>query len=428
MSPIDDELRALLHERAGTLPPAPDPLGGIEARARGLRRRRALAVVSSTAVVVAAIAVAVPLALGDGGGAAVRVPAGSPTATVLDRYALDPAHPWEFRGTNDDAALARFTADYTRRHPDSGATALWGERYEPSGRYEAALVLESPHGNRYAFAVASPSGTSFLVDEPLPDGTRALAFVVPGDEQERLVVLTSPDVDRIDYAPDGTTYTQLAQLAPGVAVGPATGTSDAVYRALAADGSVVASGPVAAAPDTPPGDPTNLLAAWVHRGDRQQIPDATVVDAFVRADPGTAGHYRSLYDGTSGGLGLTIGQAWHDGDAGARLVAYDTDGTFFLGPVTPRDPWLVAAVFSRTNAADLLVLLPRPGAGRVGYAPSATAPFNDVASGRSDLDPVGLVDRDPKALDDRVQVHRGDDSVVLTVPVASLTCGAKECG
>ena len=51
-----------------------------------------------------------------------------------------------------------------------------------------------------------------------------------------------------------------------------------------------------------------------------------------------------------------------------------------------------------------------------------------MASGRSDLTPVGLVDRDPKATADRVQVHRGDDSVILTEGIAKLTCGAKECG
>lgn len=428
MTPLDDELRALLRDRAAAVPPSPDPLGGIASRARTLRRRRAATAMAGAAAVVAAVAVAVPLALNGGGSTAVRVPGGSASATAAPG-ALDPQHPWAFRGTRDEAALRRFASDYGAAHPGATVAPLWGEVYEPSQRYEAALVAHSPDGDRYAFAVASSAGTSFEVDAPLPAGTAALALVVAGDEAPRLVVVAPPDADRVEYAPHGTTWTQLAELAPGVAVGPATGSSAAAYRVLASDGSVVASGPVTASPDTPAGQPTNLLT-WVHRGSPQSVSDATVVAAFDQSVAGTGGHYRSLWDGESHGVRVTIGQAWHDGDAAAHTVSYDTDGVhseLFLGAETPVEPWVVAAVLARSGT-ELLVLLPRPGAGRVGYSASATAPFADVASGRSDLTPVGLVDRTPGTQDDRVQVHRGDDSVILTASVASLTCGAKECG
>lgn len=421
MSPIDDELRAMLQSRATDISPAPDPLGGIESRARGLRHRRAATAMAGAAAVVAAVAVAVPLALDSDTRTAVRTPAQSATP-VADAWALDAQHPWAFRGSRDDAALATFASDYATAHPGASVSPLWGEVYEPSRRYEAALVAHGADGDRYAFAVAAPGGTDFVVDQPLPEDTSALALIVPGDEAKRLVVVASPEVDRIQYAPHGTTYTDLAELAPGVAVGPAVGSAAAAYRVLAADSSVVASGPVTATPDTPAGDPGNVLATWVHRGSAQTITDAAVVKAFG------GGHYRSLYDGTSHGLSFTIGQAWRDGDAAAHTVALDSSGVFFLGPETPVDPWVLGAVFSTGSPTDLLVLLPRPGAGRIGYSPTATGAFGDVASGRSDLNPVGLVDRDPKATGDRVQVHRGDDSVILTEGIATLTCGAKDCG
>ncbi|MCW2587053.1 MAG: hypothetical protein JWN55_2569, partial [Frankiales bacterium] len=46
MSPLDDQLRAAMHARADVLAPSPDPLAGIEARARGIKRRRAAASVA----------------------------------------------------------------------------------------------------------------------------------------------------------------------------------------------------------------------------------------------------------------------------------------------------------------------------------------------------------------------------------------------
>ncbi len=54
MSPIDDELRAALHGRAKALAPAPDPLAGIEARARRIQRNRVGAAVAGSALAVAA--------------------------------------------------------------------------------------------------------------------------------------------------------------------------------------------------------------------------------------------------------------------------------------------------------------------------------------------------------------------------------------
>lgn len=421
MSPIDDELRTTLQRRSTDVSPLPDPLGGITSRARRLRRRRVAAAMGSAAVVVAAVAVAVPLAMGGGTGTTVRQPAGSAEPTPSSQGALDPAQPWAERGLVGKEVVASSCAQcrplFTQQFGSTTETFAVGENPD------SALFLARDY--------TTANGAVLQQTQDLPKDLRVLTWALDGDATNpgRLVVIAAPDA-LVEYAPEGTGYQQISdvgQAPKGIGLVPleAAAPKDTV-RVTEADGTQV----VVAAPDWKPADtstPVNVLG-WVHRGSAQKLSDAAVVAKFDAALPGTGGHYRSLVDGTSNGLDFTFGQAWHDGDAAAHTVAYDSSGVLFLGPETPRDPWVMAAVFSRTNAADLLVVLPRPGSGRIGYAPSATAAFTDIASGRSDLNSVGLVDRDPKALDDRVQVHRGDDSVILTEGVAKLTCGTKDCG
>src|SRR3954468_16455966 len=105
MTPLDDELRSLLHSRADGVAPAPDPLGGIERRAKRMRRNRVGASVAGSALVVAAIAVAVPTLVPDRDGASSVANTPTPTATPADVPTrnhgpsdLDPAHPWAYRG------------------------------------------------------------------------------------------------------------------------------------------------------------------------------------------------------------------------------------------------------------------------------------------------------------------------------------------
>ena len=70
MTPIDDELRIALHERASTVSPTTDAFVGIERRAKGIRRRRLAGAVAGSALALAAVAVAVPTISGalDGDG------------------------------------------------------------------------------------------------------------------------------------------------------------------------------------------------------------------------------------------------------------------------------------------------------------------------------------------------------------------------
>ncbi|MCU1602856.1 MAG: hypothetical protein JWO22_3565 [Frankiales bacterium] len=418
MSPIDDELRALLSSRAGRVDPAPDPLGGIENRARGLRRRRIVSSVSGAAAVVVAVAVAVPLLVSGSGSTAVRQP-GDPSPTP-DSVALDPQAPWAVRGEQIEPHLlddCECSPLYVRKtSPDLADYQVYG--ISTSSTRPGLATIPTSVGN---LVKHTPAVT------PLPDDLRVLTWVEP----QRLIVVAAPDA-LVEYSSEGNGFQQISdvgQAPKGVGIVPiaAEDPNDSI-RVTEADGTVVTE----PAPDwTPPftGTPVNVLDTWVHRGDAQTVSGPDLIQAYERAT-GKTGHgsYRSLYDGTHNGLRFTIGQAWDDGEAAAHTVAFDSSGTFFLGPETPRDPWVLGAVFATGGARDLLVLLPRPGAGRIGYSPDAASAFGDVASGRSDLDAVGLVDRDPRAQQDRVQVHRGDDSIILTEGIAKLTCGDKECG
>ena len=107
MTPIDDELRSLLHKRADRVASPPDPMAGIESRARRMRRNRVAASVAGAALAVAAIAVAVP-SLVPGHDRDRDTVATTPTPTapaVAPTYGpneLDPANPWAYRG---DATL-----------------------------------------------------------------------------------------------------------------------------------------------------------------------------------------------------------------------------------------------------------------------------------------------------------------------------------
>src|SRR5881227_3360248 len=102
MTPLDDELRSLFHARTDQLAPPSDPLGGIERRAKRMRRNRVAVSVAGSALLVAGIAIAVPtLSSGDDRPTllpATQPPSASATAVAGRAYGpneLDPANPWE---------------------------------------------------------------------------------------------------------------------------------------------------------------------------------------------------------------------------------------------------------------------------------------------------------------------------------------------
>ena len=180
MSPLDDELRSLFAGRASAVSPAPDPLGGIERRAKRMRRNRVAAAVIGTAVAVAALAIAVPAVLpdrvSDDGSQQFATHQPSPSSSV-SAAALDPQHPWSYRGDPAVVAgneLVTLRAEWTTKHPGTTLTPLFGQVYEPSAKPEIVFVSTAQGSDRWGIATSSEAGWSFPYDEVLPFGTKVL--------------------------------------------------------------------------------------------------------------------------------------------------------------------------------------------------------------------------------------------------------------
>jgi hypothetical protein len=225
----------------------------------------------------------------------------------------------------------------------------------------------------------------------------------------------------------------LAVVALGVAVPVLTAGSSPAPARLAGPSTPSATPAVVQA-----ADPLNLLT-WQARGTAPAEADVSALKAGFAAAVGAPldqVQFRLLFSITHHGLTVTMGQAWAQGQL-AHDVGYTTGGAnspeLFVGKQTAMQTPVVALVAAGAAGAttDLLVLVPRPGTGQVSYSPDATTSFAAVASGRSDIDAVGLVDRDPRAMQDRVQILDGDgntDKPLYRGAVAPLVCGAKECG
>jgi hypothetical protein len=405
-------------------------------------------------MVVAAVAVAVPSLLPDRTDdrsiVATQPPssAASPSATALSPAALDPQHPWAYRG--DPAVIAgteltTLRTEWATKHPGTTLTPLFGQVYEPSAEPEVVFVSTSQGADRWGVATSSESGWDFPVDQALPFGTKVLMAVLPGDEVPRLLIVAAPTTGQISYAVDGATFRDLPGVDVGVAFQALEGdTSKDVVRVLDGDGDLdhpVFLGPAPDSGARSDGAPTattpdNLLS-WPARG---ATPDAALLEQATAAFATSLGAKRPdveakvLFAGTDkAGRGYVLLQAWIHGND-AHTFGYVQDGAGggepFLGPVTDKGPALLAYLVSAApgQASDTLVILPEPGAGAVSYAASATAPYRTVANGRSDLNGVGVVDRDPRASSDRIRVQLADGSPLFEGAVQPLLCGASSCG
>ncbi len=443
MSPLDDELRTLLASRAEQVTPAPDPLAGIEQRARRMRRNRVAGAALASVIVLAGAGLAVPSLLPDRDSGATQFGTGQPGSgdDAPRAYRLDPADPWPYRG--DPAALGGGMLTTTQsvwstRHPGSTLTPLFGQVYEPSGQSEIAFVASGDGRTRWGYATSSESGPSFFVDDTIETKPAVLMAALPGDEGPRLFVLAAPNAGELGYAKDYQSFQTLVGTAPGVAYAPLEGdTTNAAVRVLDADGNLdkpVFLGPAPSAGSvSPPTAPVNVLD-WAPRG---ETPDPATLDrattAFAQADGKTGDAFtRVLFAGrTSDGRPYVYFQAWK-GSQQARLAGYESDGrgggTPFYGPEIGPDPTILGYVVTNGPSKELLVLVPRPGVGQVSYSPDDTTAFRVVANGRSDTNPVGLVDRDPRATNDRYEVNAADASLLQRGSVMTLLCGASGCG
>lgn len=223
------------------------------------------------------------------------------------------------------------------------------------------------------------------------------------------------------------TVAAVAFAVPSLSAGTSPGRAQVATSASPSPTSVVVA--------TTPG---NLLD-WQARGDAPSPGTTGVMEtSFAQAMSTNVDevHVKVLYSGTHKGLTVTVGQAWHNGEL-AYNIGYATGGAsgpeLFVGKQTALHAPVVAflAAGAAGTATDLLVLASQPGTGLVSYSPDATTRFKDVASGRSDVNFVGLVDRDRRATNDRVEILDGDgnmDKPLYRGPVAPLVCGNKECG
>lgn len=328
MSPIDDELRAALNRRAQEVSPSPDPMAGIEGRARRIRRNRIGAAVAASVVAVSTIVLAVP-ALQSATSSAPDVSqfatSGPSTQPAASPYVLDPENPWPYRGNPDVAVegdLDAYAIAWASRHgvlvDDVELVPLFGQRYQPADVHELVYLVtqRSTDEHWWGVARATESGPELLVDERLAESTLSLAAALPGDEVSRLLVLASPEVGSIEYRPDGTRqWSQMYQNAPGVATTPLEG-DPAIdsYRVLDPSGTTISESD---APDPPGGSPApdgevpvgeqegpgtdtpvdadsapyalNLDDPWAYRGPAEltQHPDLAAQDERLFVEGGT---------------------------------------------------------------------------------------------------------------------------------------------
>lgn len=448
---LDDQLRAALHRRANALPPSPDPLAGVERRARGLRRRRLAASVAGSALAVLAVVGAVPLLTPDrtSGPAPGELATSAPSPSAApSRYALDPADPWDYRGTElpqreRDALLAEWQAV----HPSGTLTPLFGQVWEPSQQLEV-LFLDARSG-LYGYAQGSEGGWRFrelsLPEEPVT----SLAITLGGDEALRAVVVAAPDAGRVDYAPDGSRFSEAAALADGVAtfaVEQAPGTFD-LYQVVRPDGEIVAQGPVSdeVAPSSTPEDggraaPANLVG-WQGRGTLPTSLLETARQAYAQSRSAAPADVEQdvLFAGDDAGRRYLLGQFWLPGDQVADTVGVvvrpdQEDPELQLFRPAARNTDVLALHLSPVDGrpGGTLVVVPRPGTGQVLYSRTGRDRDEFAYDGGPARGGVVVLSRDEAAergtAQDRLRLLDGEGAEMGTYRVADLLCGPTSCG
>jgi hypothetical protein len=211
MSPLDDQLRRAMHARADVLAPSPDPLAGIESRARRMKRRRVAATMAGAALAVAAIAVVVPSLGGPGtktSQLATQGPTASPTPAVL---AAPPnlLSSWPQRGVLADGPsqhdlLVRFAQARSRPVDTAHYRALYTGRTAGGVRYTygQAWFTGDPGASDVGYATGGTNGSDFFLGPATPPRPQVLAYLVtgqPGTTTDLLVVIPAPRTTQVLY-------------------------------------------------------------------------------------------------------------------------------------------------------------------------------------------------------------------------------------
>ncbi len=478
MSPLDDELRAALRGRAYEITPSPDPLAGIERRARRIRRNRVAASVAGSALAVALVAVAVPALVPTAAPMPVT-PATSPSPSpVALSAAFSFSSPWAYRGAGEVIANGNaetFTREWALSkavEPDQvDFVPLYGEVVEVSGdaRVVYAARVRVTGVAEYGVVLATESGPEFLSRQPLADQATGLLLAVAGDEVPALLVVAAPDSASLEYAVDGETFTPMRLREPGIGIVPLERpTSRDAVRVVAADGREVFRGaapepprtiaspePSRVRPASPPpspsrapavpaspspsalllGKPDNLLG-WPTRG----ITDAALVERAAAGYARAKGVQRSqvswevLFTGDNDpGQRYTVLNAWVLGQRAQVFGWIETPGRPAepqLRPTTTKGQVLAAILLTEIpgRTTDELVVVPQPRTGDVIYKSSSTdAGRSAIVDG---LDGIAIVDRAKNAQGDRLLVLDGNgdlDKPTFSGTVDSVLCGQTGC-
>jgi hypothetical protein len=129
-------------------------------------------------------------------------------------------------------------------------TPLYGQIYESSQKPQITFVSTGGSGDRWGIATTSEAGWTFLHDAALAPGTTVLMAALPADEVPRLLVVAAPSIGDIAYAPDGSTFSSIPMVVPGVAFRALDGdTSKDAVRVLDGDGNMDSPVFQGAAPD-----------------------------------------------------------------------------------------------------------------------------------------------------------------------------------
>lgn len=407
MSPLPDALRAALTSRTRSLSVSPDLLAGVERRARRMRRQKVTASVVGSALSVAALGLGGPTlvsSLTEGGSGSLDQATTAPRpepAPVLPQtvtpqppefFALDPANPWPYRGVPieelGDGTVETVRVEYAARRgvdlADVALSPLYGQVDELSAEVELFFVAQVEGTPAWGVARSSESGLEFPVDLPLDPSTLALPAALPGEAVSRLVVVASPEVVAIDYAPDGTTWLAMSEPARGVGLvaldgdpaadrlrvlGPA---GERVFDGAAPDGESTVSEPegpgtgVAPAIDTAP-YALDLDEPWPFRGDPVVMETLRPESGrFVPARDLPSYGYQDvpLYAGRSGAgtsYLLTLHLSLDDGPPVITTVTQRRDGAVEGTAQAVGGQQLLVQSIVRDDGDPLLVALARPG-------------------------------------------------------------------
>lgn len=429
MTPMDADLRSVLHQHADQVAPPADLFAAAQRRAGHIRRRRYAAASGAAAVVLGAVAIAVPLSLADHDRSSVTPvtpattraaaptpstsPPSSPPASPAASTAARPAA-WAFRG---DRAIA--TRERSALPPGGMVTALFAS----ADQNGFALFFVQPAGTAAHFALTH-AGTA-VGSEPA-SGDRPFYGLLHGEAQGIFLVVADPQASRATRTDRcGTSTLSAVGGSPGVyepsslacAADPTAAISSVTVEQPAAAGGLSAYTVSLSAYQDDAAPATGGQAAdvrtWTFRGDRalrdRLLPAATkavigngwTVDASIWAGTTPTGGWSALilrgHDGQSRDRLFT----WlARGDGGlSQLVRSDViePSTIEVDQQLPGDP------------SDFLVILGPPTTGQIEYSADGTAPkavqttdgtalIGRSARGGSSVELVQLLDGDGKFL------------------------------